>query len=228
MRTRIADGTRRALDVVVGGALLVAAAPLLGVLAVVVRATSAGPALFVQTRVGKDGRIFGLLKLRTMVSDAATRGGALTAPGDPRITRVGAWIRRWKLDELPQLANVVRGDMSLVGPRPEVPRYVAGYSPDQRAVLRVRPGITDPASLEYVDEAAVLATFDDCERGYVDTVLPAKLELSLAYLERRTLRSDLGVLVRTIVRVARGGRARPDRKASVPDVARRTRRTALG
>src|SRR5262245_19459095 len=102
-----------------------------------------------------------------MVADAPARGGVLTAPGDARITRLGAVLRRWKLDELPQLANVLRGDMSLVGPRPEVPCYVAGYSPRQRAVLRVRPGITDPASLAYVDEAAVLARFDDCERAYV-------------------------------------------------------------
>jgi hypothetical protein len=119
-------------------------------------------------------------------------------------------LRRWKLDELPQLANVLRGDMSLVGPRPEVPRYVAGYSPRQRAVLRVRPGITDPASLAYVDEAAVLARFDDCERAYVEVVLPAKLALSLDYLDRRTLRSDLGILVRTLVRIVRGGRATSD------------------
>jgi lipopolysaccharide/colanic/teichoic acid biosynthesis glycosyltransferase len=225
--SRGADGARRALDVVVGGTLLIVAAPLLAVLGLLVRATSAGPALFVQERVGKDGRVFGLLKLRTMVADAPARGGALTAPGDARVTRVGAVLRRWKLDELPQLANVVRGDMSLVGPRPEVPRYVAGYSPRERTVLRVRPGITDPASLEYADEAAMLARFDDYERAYVELLLPTKLSLSLAYLERRTLRSDLGVLLRTVIRVARGGRTHPDTH-SVADTGRRTRRAALG
>jgi lipopolysaccharide/colanic/teichoic acid biosynthesis glycosyltransferase len=226
--SRVADGARRAFDVVVGGTLLVLAAPLLAVLAVVVRATSRGPALFVQERVGKDGRAFGLLKLRTMVADAPARGGALTAPGDARVTRVGAVLRRWKLDELPQLANVVRGDMSLVGPRPEVPRYVAGYSPRERAVLRVRPGITDPASLAYADEAAMLARFEDYERAYVEAVLPAKLALSLEYLERRTLRSDLGLLLRTVIRIARGGRPHPDTSRSVADAGRRTRRAALG
>src|SRR5262249_17896216 len=156
-----------------------------------------GPVLFVQERVGRDGRSFGLLKIRTMVADATARGPGLTMAGDPRVTRVGAWLRRRKLDELPQLVNVVRGDMSLVGPRPELPRYVAGYSARERAVLRVRPGLTDPASLAFVDEAAVLARFDDPERAYVAVVLPRKLSLSLAYLERRTLRSDLGVLART-------------------------------
>jgi lipopolysaccharide/colanic/teichoic acid biosynthesis glycosyltransferase len=181
----------------------------------------------VQERVGRDGRPFGLLKLRTMVADAPARGAALTAPGDPRITRLGGWLRRWKLDELPQLVNVVRGDMSLVGPRPEVPRYVAGYSDRERAVLRVRPGLTDPASLAFVDEAAVLARYDDCERAYVDEVLPAKLALSLEYLERRTLRSDLGILARTLVRVVSGGRGTANTDHTAP-AGRRTRHAALG
>jgi lipopolysaccharide/colanic/teichoic acid biosynthesis glycosyltransferase len=222
-----ADGVRRVLDVAVSGTLLLATAPVLGLLALAVRATSPGPALFRHERVGRDGRLFHLLKFRTMVADAPARGGALTAPGDPRITRLGAVLRRWKLDELPQLANVLRGDMSLVGPRPEVPRYVAGYSPRQRRVLRVRPGITDPASLAYVDESAVLARFDDCERAYVEVVLPAKLALSLDYLDRRTLRSDLGLLVRTLVRIVRGGRATPDVHFTAP-AGRRTGRAALG
>ena len=223
-----ADGVRRGIDVLVAGTLLLVAAPILAVLAVAIRATSPGPAFFVHERVGRNGRSFGLLKLRTMVADAPVRGAALTAPDDPRVTRIGAVLRRWKLDELPQLVNVVSGDMSLVGPRPEVPRYVAGYSAREREVLRVRPGLTDPASLAFVDEAAVLARYDDWERGYVDEVLPAKLALSLDYLERRTLRSDFGILARTLVRIASGARARPDTDFTAAPEGRRTRGAALG
>jgi len=201
--TRATDAVRRGLDVAVASALLCASAPLLALIALVVRATSPGPVVFRQQRVGRDGRFFELLKFRTMVADAPARGGLITSAGDPRVTPIGRRLRRWKLDELPQLVNVVRGEMSLVGPRPEVPCYVARYSDEQRRVLRVRPGITDPASLAFVDEEAVLSRFADRARGYEQYVLPRKLALSLAYLERRTLRSDVGVLARTIVRIFR-------------------------
>jgi lipopolysaccharide/colanic/teichoic acid biosynthesis glycosyltransferase len=191
---------RRLLDVTVAGMLLLVLAPLLGVLALLVRATSTGPALFRQIRIGRNCRPFVLLKLRTMRADAP--GPVITAGGDPRITRFGAWLRRTKLDELPQLWNVLRGDMSLVGPRPEVPDYVALYTAAQRAALLVRPGLTDPASLAWADEAATLATFAEPHRAYADVVLPRKLALSLAYLERRTVWSDLAVVVRTVGHLA--------------------------
>jgi lipopolysaccharide/colanic/teichoic acid biosynthesis glycosyltransferase len=194
---------RRLLDVAVAGVLLLALSPLLAVLVVLVRATSPGPALFRQTRIGRDGRPFVLLKLRTMHADAASTGPTITAGTDPRITRLGARLRRAKLDELPQLWNVLRGDMSLVGPRPEVPHYVARYTAAQRAVLRARPGLTDPASLAWADEAATLATFADPQRAYAEAVLPQKLAASLAYLERRTVWSDLAVVTRTAAHVAR-------------------------
>jgi lipopolysaccharide/colanic/teichoic acid biosynthesis glycosyltransferase len=198
----VADAAlRRLLDVTVAGMLLLVLAPLLGVLAVLVRATTTGPALFRQIRVGRNGRPFVLLKLRTMRADAP--GPAITSGGDPRITHLGAWLRRTKLDELPQLWNVLRGDMSLVGPRPEVPHYVARYTAAQRAVLLVRPGLTDPASLAWADEAATLATFADPHRAYADVVMPQKLELSLTYLKRRTVWSDLAVMMRTVAHVAR-------------------------
>jgi lipopolysaccharide/colanic/teichoic acid biosynthesis glycosyltransferase len=197
----VADAAlRRLLDVTVAGMLLLVLAPLLGVLALLVRATSTGPALFRQIRIGRNGRPFVLLKLRTMRADAP--GPVITAGGDPRITRFGAWLRRTKLDELPQLWNVLRGDMSLVGPRPEVPDYVALYTAAQRATLLVRPGLTDPASLAWADEAATLATFAEPHRAYADVVLPWKLALSLAYLERRTVWSDLAVVMRTVGHLA--------------------------
>jgi lipopolysaccharide/colanic/teichoic acid biosynthesis glycosyltransferase len=194
---------RRLLDVAVAGVLLLALSPLLAVLVALVRATSPGPALFRQTRIGRDGRPFVLLKLRTMRADAASTGPAITAGTDPRITPLGARLRRAKLDELPQLWNVLRGDMSLVGPRPELPHYVARYTAAQRAVLRARPGLTDPASLAWANEAATLATFADPQRAYAEAVLPQKLALSLAYLERRTVWTDLAVVTRTAAHVAR-------------------------
>ena len=192
---------RRLLDVTVAGVLLVVLSPLLAVLALLVRATSPGPGIFRQTRIGRHGLPFVLLKLRTMRADAA--GPAITAGADARITPLGARLRRAKLDELPQLWNVLRGDMSLVGPRPELPEYVARYTPAERAVLRTRPGLTDPASLAWADEAAMLATFADPHRAYAQVVLPRKLALSLAYLERRTVWSDLAVMTRTVTHVAR-------------------------
>jgi lipopolysaccharide/colanic/teichoic acid biosynthesis glycosyltransferase len=194
---------RRLLDLAVAGVLLLALSPLLAVLVALVRATSPGPALFRQTRIGRDGRPFVLLKLRTMHADAASTGPTITAGTDPRITRLGARLRRAKLDELPQLWNVLRGDMSLVGPRPELPHYVARYTAAQRAVLRARPGLTDPASLAWANEAATLATFADPQRAYAEAVLPQKLALSLAYLERRTVWTDLAVVTRTAAHVAR-------------------------
>ena len=198
----VADAAlRRLLDVTVAGALLLVVAPLLAVLALLVRATSPGTALFRQTRIGRNGRPFVLLKLRTM--RASTSGPAITYGADPRITPLGAWLRRTKLDELPQLWNVLRGDMSLVGPRPELPHYVARYTAAQRAVLRARPGLTDPASLAWADEAATLGRFAEPDRAYVEDVVPSKIALSLAYLERRTVWSDLAVVMRTAAHVAR-------------------------
>jgi lipopolysaccharide/colanic/teichoic acid biosynthesis glycosyltransferase len=197
----------RAFDLVASLVGLIVLAPLLLVVAALVRATSSGPALFTQERVGLGGRPFRIYKFRTMEQDAEASGGQLTIGADPRITRVGATLRRLKLDELPQLINVLRGDMSLVGPRPEVPRYVARYDERQRAVLRVRPGITDPASIAFRDENALLARSADPEATYLEVVMPKKLEMNLAYLERRTVLSDVGVIMRTLTRLGRPGEA---------------------
>lgn len=182
------------------------ASPLLAILAIAIMLDSPGPPFFLQTRVGRNGRPFRIIKLRTMRCDAAERGGPLTVAGDPRVTRVGSIVRASKLDELPQLINVLRGEMALVGPRPEVPRYVEGYDLRQRRVLDVRPGITDPASVRYRDESVVLAASDDPERTYRMSVLPDKLEMNLDYMERRTLRSDIGVIFATVASLVRGAR----------------------
>jgi len=194
---------RRALDVLASGVGLLLLAPLFAAVALAIGATSPGPVFFRQVRVGRCGESFRIYKFRSMRVDAEAVGGQLTVGGDPRVTRVGAFLRSSKIDELPQLINVLLGDMSLVGPRPEVPRYVALYTPEQRRVLAVRPGITDPASIRYRDEAAVLARAEDPERAYVDEVLPHKLAINLAYLDRRTLASDVGIILATVWRLLR-------------------------
>ena len=186
---------------------LVLLAPVFAVVALVIAATSPGPVFFRQVRVGRGGEPFRIYKFRSMRVGAEALGGQLTVRGDPRVTRVGALLRASKIDELPQLINVLVGDMSLVGPRPEVPRYVALYTPEQRRVLEVRPGITDPASIRYRDESAVLARAADPERAYVEEVLPHKLAINLAYLDRRSLASDVGVILATVWRLLRRSEA---------------------
>jgi lipopolysaccharide/colanic/teichoic acid biosynthesis glycosyltransferase len=190
----VGDALKRARDVGAAAAGLAALGPAMLGIAAAVKLTSPGPALFAQERVGQGGRPFRILKFRTMTADAPGRGPAVTRAGDARVTPLGRLLRRAKLDELPQLVNVLRGEMSLVGPRPEVPRYVALYDEEQRRVLAVRPGITDWASIAYVNEEEVLARHDDLERGYVEEVMPKKLRMNLEYLERRGLATDLGIL----------------------------------
>jgi len=176
---------------------LAVASPIL----LLVAATSPRPVLFRQQRVGLNGRPFTLLKLRTM--KVALEGSQLTVSGDARITPVGRWLRRFKLDEIPQLWNVVRGDMSLVGPRPEVPRYVDPESPLWRQVLSVRPGLTDPVTLRLRDEEALLAGVDDPESFYRERLLPWKLRGYADYLEHRSWATDLGVLGATALAILR-------------------------
>jgi lipopolysaccharide/colanic/teichoic acid biosynthesis glycosyltransferase len=187
---------KRAFDLLVSALLLLLAALPMLLIAAWVRWDSPGPALFRQTRVGQGGRLFTIHKFRTMRADGAGLG--LTVGADARITRAGHWLRRLKLDELPQLWDVLRGAMSLVGPRPDLPEYVARYPADLRErVLRVRPGITDPASLRFRDEAALLAQESDPERAYIERILPAKLALSADYADRATLWTDLVLIGRT-------------------------------
>ena len=193
---------RRLLDLAVAIVLLLILAPVLMVLAIAIRLDSSGPAFFRQERIGRGGRAFRILKFRTMRVDAESRGVQITIGRDPRITRVGEILRRYKLDELPQLLNILRGEMSWVGPRPEVPRYVALYTAEQREILEYRPGLTGPASLKFSDESSLLAEQPDPERYYREVLIPAKIAEDLAYLSGATLLSDAQLLAKTFRRIA--------------------------
>ncbi len=193
---------KRTFDILGAAVALLLLAPLLVVLALWIKLDSSGPVFFRQERVGRHGVPFRIHKFRTMRADAA--GLPLTVGDDARITLAGALLRRTRLDELPQFIDVLRGSMSLVGPRPEVPRYVAHYPPALRErALSVRPGLTDPASVDFIDEAALLAAAADPEREYIERIMPAKLARAVAYAEQATLATDLAVLWRTLLALAR-------------------------
>jgi lipopolysaccharide/colanic/teichoic acid biosynthesis glycosyltransferase len=189
---------RRVVDVLAAAVGLLASSPLLAAIGLAVRLDSPGPALFKQARVGVDGAPFLMYKFRTMVVDAASTGPAVSGNADPRVTRVGALLRKTKLDELPQLVNVLRGDMTLIGPRAEVAEYVAHYSPEELQTLQVRPGLTGPGGIWFtVSQAAELDASADPEKVYITQQLPEKLALDLEYLRHRTLWADVKVLLRT-------------------------------
>ncbi|HSM21168.1 MAG TPA: sugar transferase [Rubrivivax sp.] len=193
---------KRLFDLLGATLALLLLSPLLLAAALAIRLDSRGPVFYRQQRVGRHGVPFRIHKFRTMHHGAG--GPLLTVGDDPRITRVGAFLRRTRIDELPQFIDVLQGHMSLVGPRPEVPRYVAHYPPELRdRVLAVRPGITDPASLAYIDEGGLLAAAADPEREYVQVILPAKLQASVDYAEHATPWTDLGVLWTTLRRLTR-------------------------
>jgi lipopolysaccharide/colanic/teichoic acid biosynthesis glycosyltransferase len=188
---------KRAFDILVAVAGLMLLSPFLLAAALLVKLTSRGPVLFRQERMGRNFRPFLICKFRTMVQDAPKRGRAITVGDDPRITSVGRVLRRTKIDELPQLLNVLRGDMSLVGPRPELPQYVELFHRDYETILQVRPGITDLASLRYRDEAAILNRAADPGEEYVRRVLPEKIRLARQYLRRASFLFDLFILAMT-------------------------------
>jgi lipopolysaccharide/colanic/teichoic acid biosynthesis glycosyltransferase len=195
---------KRIFDATVAFLALFAIWPLLIMIAAAVKADSRGPVVFRQERVGRHGVIFQILKFRTMRNVPAGQHGNITPAGDPRVTRVGRFLRKSKLDELPQLWNVLRGDMSLVGPRPEVAEYVALYPDDDRKlILSVRPGITDIAAIEFRDEAQLLAAASDPHAHYVQVILPRKLELYRRSVVERGFWSDLAVLWRTVTSLFR-------------------------
>ncbi len=189
---------KRALDFTLSAFGLIVLAPFLLLICCCIKFVSGGPVLFRQSRVGKDGRLFQILKFRSMVADSAKRGLEITVSGDHRITAIGRVLRRYKIDELPQLWNVLRGDMSLVGPRPELPVYVDLYTPEQREVLCVRPGITDPASLYYRDEERLLQGSPDPAQLYCEIIMRHKLSLNLEYIENIAWANDILLISSTI------------------------------
>lgn len=189
---------KRSFDIVAATCGMILCAPLFLGVAAAIKLEDSGPVFFRQARIGYRGRSFPIWKFRTMVQDAPARGGPLTVEGDPRITRLGRVLRNWKLDELPQLLNVLYGDMSFVGPRPEVGQYVALYSPEQRQVLDLIPGITDPASIAYRNENSQLGKSENPERLYVETIMPDKIRINLEYARRATVWSDLKIILLTV------------------------------
>ena len=205
----------RLLDAAAAVVGLAVLSPVFALIAAAIKAEDGGPVFYSHPRVGQNFSRFGVMKFRTMVQGADRMGGPVTVVGDPRVTRVGRFLRGHKLDELPQLINVLRGEMSLVGPRPESEAYVAMFQAEYVPLLRHRPGITDPATLAFRDEERLLAG-RDLEKCYVEEILPRKLELSSNYLQNRTLFSDLKVLIRTLVCIVRPRSAAGAYASSVP------------
>lgn len=201
-RARLA--LKRLMDVVISGAALLALWPVFLLIALAIVIDDPGPVFYRQVRVGRGGKEFRIFKFRSMVVNADKKGLQITVGQDSRITRVGAFLRRTKLDELAQLLNVFIGQMSFVGPRPEVPRYVALYTPYQRQVLLVRPGITDYASIAYRNENDMLSGAQDPERMYIDTIMPAKIELNMKYLREISPLADIRLILTTIAAVVKG------------------------
>jgi lipopolysaccharide/colanic/teichoic acid biosynthesis glycosyltransferase len=190
---------KRLFDLVVAAVGLILAAPLFLVVAVLIKLDSPGPVVYRGDRIGKDGKPFKMYKFRTMVVQADRMGSALTHGGDPRVTRTGGILRKWKVDEVPQLINVVQGEMSLVGPRPESPGYVAHYTPEQLRVLTVQPGITGATQIRYRHEETLLSQCVDREEEYIRTIMPQKLAMDLEYIENRSFLSDLLLILETFL-----------------------------
>jgi lipopolysaccharide/colanic/teichoic acid biosynthesis glycosyltransferase len=195
---------KQVFDRLVALAGLLLLAPLFFLVALLIKLDSPGPVFFRQERIGKKFQPFLIYKFRTMFEDAPRKGGPITFGSDPRITHVGRLLRRTKIDELPQLINVLKADMSFVGPRPEVRQYVELFRSDFEEILQILPGITDLASLKYRDEAAVLGQFENPEEEYLRTVLPDKIKLAKEYLRRSSFCFDLSLIVKTLVGLVRG------------------------
>lgn len=196
---------KRIVDLVCSIVAVVVLSPLLVVIALWIKIGSNGPVFFCQTRVGRYGRLFKVIKFRTMIPDAEAHGMQLTTGEDVRITKAGRLLRKYKLDELPQLFNVIAGQMSLVGPRPEVPRYMAWYPPEMReAVLSVRPGITDYASMEFCNENELLDEAEDPEQEYINKILPLKISYYYKYANSNSILEDVCIIFSTLKKLYSG------------------------
>ena len=192
---------KRAFDLILSIVFLLITSPILLGIALAIKLDSPGPVLFKGLRVGVDGAVFSILKFRTMRDGPTSSGPAVTGKKDQRITRVGGFLRTYKLDEIPQLLNVIKGEMSLVGPRPEDPKYVAHYTAEQRKVLSIRPGIASPAAVEYRHEEEILADVpaEEIDRLYLEDILPPKLALDLVYLDNHSLITDIKILFQAVL-----------------------------
>lgn len=194
---------KRIMDIVFSLGFILILSPVLLLIAIWIKLDSTGPVFYLQERIGLHRKPFRIYKFRTMYPDADKRGLLTVGGRDPRVTRAGYYLRKFKLDELPQFFNVLGGSMSLVGPRPEVKRYVDLYNTKQNNVLNVKPGITDYASIEYSDENELLGKAADPERTYIDVIMPAKLELNLKYISDQSLFTDCKILFRTFLKIVR-------------------------
>lgn len=199
--SKLNDVLKRTMDVILSLTGLVIISPLLFIISMCIKLDSRGPVFFKQTRVGRYEEPFQIFKFRTMIVDAEKKGKQITVGKDSRITRTGQFLRKYKLDELPQLINVLIGDMSLVGPRPEVPKYTAYYTNEQKRIFEIRPGITDYASIKYRNENEVLAKSEDPEKTYIEEVMRDKLSLNLKYLDQQSVINDVKIIFMTIIAI---------------------------
>ena len=189
---------KRVFDFLLATVGLIVVFPCIVIFPILIKLTSKGPAFFVQKRIGINGKPFNMLKFRSMVLDAREKGPYLTTRNDPRITTFGRFLRKTKLDEIPQLINVFKGDMSIVGPRPELPRYVEMFREDYQTILKVKPGITDIASIMFSEESKILRSPDTCENDYIEKVMPVKIGQYKKYVYSQSLKQDIQIVLRTI------------------------------